>query len=243
VEFRDSWSVDRPYSKSDFQFTRQDASGFVVVNNHFEPGRRTVATVKWRAEGVLAAEQPPAPILNGKATQAQIADAVKALGGTVTFDLVSPARPILAVDLHNTRATDAHLEQFRGLPALRSLNLSGTRVTDAGMKTVGEMMTLQAVFLNQTAVGDAGVAHLKGLTELRQLGLYHTQVTDDGLAHVGSLPNLRELTLSGPQITDRGLAQLKGLRNLRQLTLSQTGTTAAGVQELKKALPKTDVIQ
>jgi hypothetical protein len=242
VEFRKSWSQDRPYSKSDFRFAKQDATGFRVVNEHFEPGRRTVATIKWRAEGVLAAEQPPAPTPAAN-TPGQIIEAVKGLGGTVTFDMVSPTRPILAIDLHHTRATDGHLEPFRALATLRSLNLSGTRVTDAGLKAVGGMTALQSLFLNQTAVSDAGLARLKGLTELRQLGLYHTQVTDDGLAHLGGLVNLRELTLSGPQITDRGLEQLKGLRSLRQLTLSQTGTTPAGIRELKKALPKLDVVQ
>ena len=41
VELRNAWSQDRPYSKSDFRFVKPDATGFRVVNDHFEPGRRT----------------------------------------------------------------------------------------------------------------------------------------------------------------------------------------------------------
>jgi hypothetical protein len=249
VEFRQSWFKDRPYSKSDFVFVRQDATGFRVVNNHPEVGRG-MATIKWRAEGVLAAQQPvppPPPKLAqmGKATQEQIVAAVQGLGGIVTFDMVTriTPRPVAGVDLHHTKVTDADLESLRALTRLRSLSLSGTGVTDAGLKAVGEMATLQTLLLNETHVGDTGLQHLQRLTELRELSLYHTRVSDDGLASLKGLTNLRDLTLSGPQITDRGLAQLSGLRNLRHLYLSKTGVSKAGVQELKKALPKVEIIQ
>jgi hypothetical protein len=243
VEFRQSWFKDRPYSKSDFNFVQQTATGFRVVNNHPEPGRGA-ATFKWRAEGVLAAEQPAPPtLLTPKATQDQLVTAIKALGGSVTIDQGNPARPVIVVDLHHQRVTDAQLESLRALTSLRSLNLSGTHVTDEGMKVVGGLAKLQTLQLNDTAVGDAGLAQLKGLTELRELGLYHTHVTDDGLTYLKGLTNLHDLTLGGPRVTDQGIGELTGLHNLRHLVLGGTGVTRAKVQELKKAMPKTEIVQ
>jgi hypothetical protein len=244
VEFRQSWFKDKPYSKSDFNFIEQTATGFRVVNNHPEPGRGAAATIKWRAEGVLAADQPPPPALvPGKATQEQIVAAIKALGGSTTIDQGNIYKPVIAVDLHHQRVTDSQVESLRILTGLRSLNLSGTRVTDEGMRTVGTLTKLQILQLNETAVGDAGLAQLRGLTELHELDLYHTHVTDDGLTHLKSLTNLHDLTLSGPRITERGVGELTGLHNLRRIVLSGTGVSKTAAQELRKAMPKTEIIQ
>jgi len=250
VEFRGSWFKEKPFAKSDFVFLEQDGIGFHVQNTHPEQAQGGQATIKWRAEGVLAAVQPAPPpvglaVLAGKGalTPEQVAAAVKALGGTVNLDAGAPAHPIVAIDLHHTRVSDADLEALRTLGSVRTLNLSGTAISDAGLKSLGTMTTLQTLLLSQTRVSDAGLVHLERLTELRELTLYHTRVTDDGLVHLKGLANLRDLTLSGSHITDRGLVQLTGLKNLRHLYLSQTGAGKAGVQELKKALPKTEIIQ
>ncbi|HEX5273614.1 MAG TPA: hypothetical protein VFW33_24125 [Gemmataceae bacterium] len=244
VEFRQSWFKDKPYSKSDFQFVRPTATGFRVVNNHPEPGRGSTATFKWRAEGVIAAVQPPPPaLIPGKATPEQVVAAVKALGGTATTDPANPSHPVIAIDLHHQRVGDAQLDVLRAAPALRSLNLAGTHVTDEGMKVVGGLTKLQTLQLNDTSVGDAGLAPLKGLTELRELGLYHTRVTDDGLPYLQGLAGLRDLTLGGTRITGRGVGELRALHDLRHLVLAGTGVSKAEVQELKKAMPKTDIIQ
>jgi hypothetical protein len=250
VEFRQSWFKDKPYARSDIQFVQQEATGFHVVNNHPEQGRGSQATIKWRAEGVLAAVQPASPppglarlAQAGKVTPPQIVEGIRSLGGTATVDPAQPSRPVIAVDLHHKKVTDADLEPLQGLTALRTLNVSGTRITDSGLKSVGRLTTLQVLFVNETAVSDAGLRHLQALTELRELSLFHTRVTDEGLASLKGLSNLRDLTLSGPTITDRGLAQLGGLRNLKHLYLSQTGVTPAGVGELKRTLPRTEIIQ
>jgi hypothetical protein len=253
VEFRQSWSKDKPYSKSDFVFVRQDATGFRLLNNHPEQGQGSVATIKWRAEGV-AGSGPPAPLprdiaptgANNLLPQDRLAAALRGMGGTVGFDpppLPNAPRPIVNIDLHHTKVTDADLERLQVLARLRSLNLSGTGVTDAGMRSVGGLVALQTLLLNETRVGDAGLQQLQHLTELRELSLFHTHVTDDGLAALRGLVNLRDLTLSGHQITDRGVVQLADLRNLRHLYLSDTGVSKTGVQELKKALPKVEIIQ
>ncbi len=244
VELRQSWFKDKPYSKSDFQFVAQTATGFRVVNNHPEPARGSTATFKWRAEGVVAARQPAPPTLGpGKTTQEQVVAAIKALGGTVTIDQGNVYKPVIGVDLHHKHVTDAQLDSLRVLPALRVLNLSATNVTDEGMKVVGGLTKLQTLQLNETAVGDAGLAELRGLTDLHELSLYHTRVTDEGLTHLKSLTNLHDLTLSGPKITERGVGELAGLRDLRHLVLGETGVSKAAARELKKRMPKTEIIQ
>jgi hypothetical protein len=243
VEFKQSWFKDRPYSKSDFQIVQQDATGFKIMNNHPEAAVGASATIRWRAEGVPAAEQPapPQPLQalapNSKPTPEQLVAAIKALGGSVNV------QPVFTIDLHHTHVSDANLETLQAFPTLRVLNLAGTGVSDAGLRPVGALTQLQILYLNNTAISDAGLAQLGGLKELRELSLYHTRVTDEGLSQLKTLANLRDLTLSGPHITDRGLMQLSGLRNLRHLNLSQTGVSKEGLLEMKKALPKIEIIQ
>jgi hypothetical protein len=246
VEFRQSWFKEKPYAKGDFQVVQQEPAWFKVRNNHPEQGQGAAATVKWRAEGVLAARPPaaPAPPAPGaKWTRDQIVARIKSARGTVVCDPRLPNGPVTGIDLHNTKVADADLELLRDLTDLRTLNLSGTGITDAGLKSVGGLTGLQTLLLNETAVTDAGLQHLHQLTELRELSLYHARVTDEGLTSLKGLTNLRDLTLSGDWITDKGLRELKGLRNLRHLFLSRTGVTPAGVQEFKKASPHAEVIQ
>jgi hypothetical protein len=253
VEFRQSWFKDKPYSRTDFEILAVDAASFRMVNNHPEAKRGSAATIKWRAEGVIAAVQPAPPPLGlaplaqkSKPTQDDLVEAIRRMGGTAGYDMAVPVppRPISTVDLHHSKVNDADLEQLRIMaPRLRSLTLSGTDITDAGMQSIGKMPMMQTLLLNETRVSDAGLQQVQRLTEMRQLSLYHTHVTDEGLVYLKGLSNLNELTLSGAHITDHGVMQLTGLRNLRHLTLSQTGVTKTGIQELKKALPKLEIVQ
>ena len=145
--------------------------------------------------------------------------ALRGMGGTVGFDpspLPNAARPIVNIDLHHTKATDADLERLQALARLRSLNLNGTGITDAGMRYVGGLVALQTLLLNETRVGDAGLRQLQHLTELRELSLFHTHVTDDGLALLKDLAELQTLDLSGTQVTGAGLAHLAGLQSRRR---------------------------
>ena len=80
---------------------------------------------------------------------------IEKLGGKVGFDENSPAKPVIRVDLMNTKVTDAGLEHLiKGFSQLRRLDLHGTQVTDAGLEQV------------------------KGLSQLQELNLKGTQVTD-----------------------------------------------------------------
>jgi hypothetical protein len=249
VELLQSHFEEKPYNKSDFQLVQHEARYFILQNTHAEQGRGAWATVKWRAQGILASGQPagtnggPAHAAqDSQAAQAQLIARIKQAGGQVVLNPPDGGL-IVVVDLHRTGVTDADLEPLQGLTSLHTLNLYGTQVTDAGLKYVGGLTSLQTLYLNETAVTDAGLPSLQRLTNLRELGLNRTHVTDAGLPYLRGLSNLSSLTFSGVQITDRGLAELKGLPNLRQLFLSGTSVTPTGVQDLKRALPKIQIIQ
>ena len=70
---------------------------------------------------------------------------VQRLGGTVEFDESKKDKPIIKVDLHGTKVTDADLVVLKNLKELRVLDL------------------------RLTHVGDSGVANLKNLTKLETL--------------------------------------------------------------------------
>src|SRR6185295_10069835 len=67
---------------------------------------------------------------------------VQRLGGVIEFDETKKDRPIVKVDLHGTKVTDADLIMLKNLKELRVLDL------------------------RLTHVGDTGVANLKNLTKL-----------------------------------------------------------------------------
>jgi hypothetical protein len=237
VELRQSYSKKKPFGKGDFSFVQQDRAFFKIANNHPEQNLGGWATVKWRAEGVRGDEQSAS-----KTKQEQIISNIKRAGGTLSVDSRLPDKPIITIDLHRTRFSDADLEQLKGLTSLRSLNLYGTKITDAGLAHLSGLSSLQTLHLNYTSIGDNGLQSLCGLTNLRELGLYHTHVTDYGLVHLKGLANLQDLALSGTQITDQGLVNLKGLRNLRRLLLTQTSVTPEGIRELQRVLPQVRIV-
>jgi len=249
VELRQSKFDKKPFASSDFQILQLESTNFKIQNTHSEQRLGSWATVKWRAEGILAEKKRPQTGTgsgprgqNGKPTQDQIVDRIKDLGGKVTVYPLS-AGTIIGIDLHRTKATDADLQMLEGLTQLRTLNLYGAPITDAGLKYVSGMTSLQTLYLNETAVTNAGLASLQGLTHLSELGLHDTHITDEGLFYLRSLANLQSLSLSGAQITDQGLMHLKPFHDLKKLVLSRTSVTTAGIQELMRALPKVQIIR
>src|SRR5438552_15242740 len=67
-----------------------------------------------------------------RADEASAVKAVEKLGGKVTRDDKLPGKPVIGVNLNNTRVTDASLKELKDLKQLTSLNLDDTKVTDAG---------------------------------------------------------------------------------------------------------------
>jgi hypothetical protein len=246
VELRQSEFAKKPFSKDDFQIVRKEWNFFRIRNTHDEHSCGSWATVKWKAEGVLAEVTPTAPkgsFPAGSTAQERMIYRVKQLGGTTELVPPLPTGTLVGIDLHATKTSDADLEALEGLERLRTLNLYDTRVTDAGLKRLSGLTSLQMLYLNDTGVSDAGLQSLQGLTDLTILGLRNTRVTDEGLRFLSGMTKLRELTLGGSQITDKGLVQLKGLKNLKTLTLTHSSVTPAGAEELKKALPGVHIVR
>lgn len=271
-EVKASWSEDHPYRKSDFQVVLQDAAYFKIRNHHTEPWHRSWATLRWRAEGILAEDKPesaakgPGSSATHQTPQDLLIARIKKAGGSVETDNRSPHpsevpnsfylgkegkvekaseaphRTIIAIDLHGTKITDADLEQLAGLTSLRRLNLYGTKVTDAGMKHLSGLIGLQTLYLNDTGITNAGLQQLQPLTNLNELGLSHTGITDQGVLYLKGMVYLHNLSLYGTAVTDQSLAQLKTMKSLKQLSLSRTRVTPEGVAELKKALRYTVIL-
>jgi hypothetical protein len=109
--------------------------------------------------------------------------AIEQLGGSVRRDKGF----VVKVDLHQSRATEADLEQLKKLTHLDRLYLP-------------------------PAANDAWLAHLQGLNELTKLDLQYTQVTDSGLAQLASLPKLAQLYTNGSQVTEAGIKQLQSAK-------------------------------
>src|SRR5581483_5197917 len=105
---------------------------------------------------------------------------VEKLGGSVTCDEDQLDKPIIEVDLRDTRVSDSDLQQLKDLRQLRSLNLMKTEVTDAGMKEVKELAELTSLNLRATKVTDAGIKSLASLKNLEWLSFRDTRVTDAG---------------------------------------------------------------
>jgi len=109
--------------------------------------------------------------------------AIEQLGGSVTHDKGF----VVKVDLHQSRATEADLDQLKKLAHLDRLYLP-------------------------PAANDAWLVHLQGLNELTRLDLQYTQVTDAGLAPLATLPKLAQLFTNGSKVTAAGIEQLKQSR-------------------------------
>ena len=88
----------------------------------------------------------------------KVVAAVQRLGGSVEFDETQKDKPIIKVDLHGTKVTDADLVILKDLKELRFLDL------------------------RLTHIGDAGVANLKNLKKLQTLNLFRSELTDSPLS-------------------------------------------------------------
>ena len=183
--------------------------------------------------GKTSAEKPAAEKDQAEALVRAITE-IEKLGGKVTVDKSSPAKPVISVRLARTQVHDAQLEHLRGLTQLQSLDLWDTQITDAGLANLKGLSKLQSLELGSTQVRDAGLEHLRGLLQLESLDLRGDgQITDAGLVNLRGLSKLQSLKLSQTQVTDAGLEHLKGLTQLQLLDLLATRITDKGLEHLK----------
>jgi len=114
-----------------------------------------------------------------------------------------------------------------------AVELNQTRVTDADLRIIGKLRGVVVAQLNCTSVSDAGLYELRNWRKLRSLGLMDTQVTGAGLRHLASMPELNNLVLEQTAVDDQGLARLGAHKGLTSLSLGQTRVTSRGVEQLR----------
>src|SRR5215216_5262134 len=89
-------------------------------------------------------------------------------------------------------AGDAEMALLAGVAEqVYALNLADSKATDAGLAPLAGLKNLATLHLERSSVTDAGLAHLAGLGNLQYLNLYSTGITDAGLKQVKNLKNLR----------------------------------------------------
>lgn len=159
---------------------------------------------------------------------------LRGLAGSVTRDETKTNRPIIAVDLICTVASDETLRVLvPRLKHIEKLNLDSTQITDAGLKELAALQTLTSLSFSGTQITDAGLKALSALKKLTDLHLAGTQVTDAGVKELAAIPNLAELELGGT-ITDAGIEHLAKLTNLAALDVHGAFVSDAGMKSIAK---------
>ena len=108
-------------------------------------------------------------------------DAILKSGGYLTRDEKLPWRPVVRINLSNTKVMDSDLKDLKELKGLRTLWLDDTQITDAGLKDLNELKGLLVLGLSRTQITDAGLKELKELKGLQWLYLSGTKITAAGL--------------------------------------------------------------
>jgi Leucine-rich repeat (LRR) protein len=217
------------------------------------------ATAKDRDPDVRGEATEALQSLLGKASKDQV-HAVRNIelwGGKLILDEKRAGKPVVGVDLSNSRITNDHLSNLKALKHLHALNLNGAwnitdeglkeigeltnlqslnlspRVTEVGLKDLKELKSLQTLDLNGTDVSD--VKELRELKSLRTLILANSAFTGKGLKDLNELKQLQELNLyMAPLVTEASLKQIKELKSLQTLELGWTPTTDAVVEGFKE---------
>lgn len=145
--------------------------------------------------------------------QRQAVEAIRALGGFVTYDYA--------------------IDQAYGHPV---------NAQDPGPGWLGSVLGVDffadvvRVNLDSTDVTDAQLEHLENLPQLRWVNLFNTRITDSGLEHLQRLRHLERLELGGTQVTDAGLEYLEGLPDLQ--SVYATDVTEKGMERLHHTCPQ-----
>ena len=103
---------------------------------------------------------------------------------------------VTALELYDTRITDADLKDLAKLQKLDRLWLFGTQITDVGLKDVAKLQKLTHLDLRRTKITDEGLKEVAKWQQLERLSLEITQVTEAGVGKLQTaLPNCE---ITGP---------------------------------------------
>jgi hypothetical protein len=122
--------------------------------------------------------------------------AVEKLGGTLKRDADQPGRPVVAVNLGNTKLKDPTVALLKAFPHLRELDIGYTKATPAALQLLSAWPNLQRLNIGSLNIKDGDLRHLRGLSHLRVLNLWSNEVTDAGVKELVRFPELRELYLA-----------------------------------------------
>jgi hypothetical protein len=143
-------------------------------------------------------EEKPAeaPLPEVAAAPKEAIDALTAAGAQV-LPLFADSSLLTVSFAHRSEpATDKEVALLSGVAEqVYALNLADSKVSDAGLVPLAGLKNLNALHLERTPVTDGGMEHLKGLAGLQYLNVYGTAITDAGLAPLKGLKNLRRLYL------------------------------------------------
>ena len=170
--------------------------------------------------------------------QREAADAVRKLGGKLTYNDYEPnyleqkiasflgvdyVFDIVGVMFWEKDVTDADLLFLPKLVDLTRLELGGTQITNKTLELIGDMRSLESVGLNDAKlVDDDGIIFLSNLKKLDHLALGFTGVGDKGIKSVAELPKLRVLIANGTKITDEGTECLIKSKSIEKLVFQRT---------------------
>ena len=73
-------------------------------------------------------------------------DAILKSGGYLTRDEKLPWRPVVRINLSNTKVMDSDLKDLKELKDLQSLDLCSTKITDAGLKELKQALPATDIF-------------------------------------------------------------------------------------------------
>jgi hypothetical protein len=160
-------------------------------------GAAAPATDAKPAEAATAEEKPAEiPLPEVSAAPKEAIDKLTAAGAQV-MPLFAESSLLTVSFAHRTEpAGDAEIALLSGVAEqVYALNLADSKPSDAGLAPLAGLKNLATLHLERTTVTDAGLAHIAGLANLQYLNLYGTGITDEGLKHLAGLKNLQRLYL------------------------------------------------
>ena len=182
--------------------------------------------------------------------QCEAADAVRKLGGTLTYNDYEPnyleqkiasflgvdyVFDIVGVSFWEKDVTDADLLFLPKLVDLTSLELSGTQITNKTLKLIGNMRSLESVGLNDvTLVDDDGISFLSNLKNLNHLALWNTGTGDRGIKSIAELPKILVLIAGGTKVTDKGTECLIKSKSIVKLVFQRTSLGDESLSNLRQ---------
>jgi hypothetical protein len=149
------------------------------------------------AEAPPAAEEPKElPLPQVAAAPKEAIDALTAAGAQVMPLFADSSLLQVSFANRGEPASDAEVALLAGVAEqLYALNLADSKPTDAGLAPLANLKNLSLLHLERSAVTDAGLANVAGLPNLQYLNLFGTGISDEGLKHLAGLKNLRRLYL------------------------------------------------